>query len=227
MSFLQKIAHNIWTVPQPLAVFGFIHLQTRMTVIQTNDKEIILHSSIRYNSNLAKEIDSVGKIKYIIAPNNFHHLFAGEWCSHYPEAELIAPKGLAKKRPDLPITTFAAEIAPDHPIRKTLDIIVLQGVPVVQESLFYHKESQTLIVTDTFFYLPESTGFTSFYASLNSVKKQIYTPLLFLVSIKDKSKLLESLQILRELPIEHVSLCHHAIVSTNAKAQITAALDKL
>ena len=84
-------------------------------------------------------------------------------------------KGLTKKRSDLQID-HELQIDGHKLWQDDIDCVEIKGMPIVQEHVFFHRQSKTLIVTDFLFYLPHSTGFTSFYAWLNGVKGTVSTP---------------------------------------------------
>jgi hypothetical protein len=76
------------------------------------------------------------------------------------------------------------------------------------------------------FYMPSSTGFTSFYAWINGVKSTLATPILFKSAVKDKPAFLQSLQPLKDLPVSNISLCHHHIIQEDASKHLLTALAK-
>jgi hypothetical protein len=222
---LEPISDNIWSVPSPLAVFGFIQLNTRMTIIRMKDGRLFIHSPIPWSTELDTMVSELGEVAYIVAPSCFHHLFVGDWKVHHPNALMCGPKGLLKKRQDL---QFDVEMTPDSsfPWASDIQTFSLAGMPIVQEYLFFHKDSRTLVVTDFMFYMPSSTGFTSFYAWINGVKSTLATPILFKSAVKDKPAFLQSLQPLKDLPVSNISLCHHHIIQEDAAEHLLAALAK-
>ena len=61
-------------------------------------------------------------------------------------AEYSAP-GLAKKRQDIKFSTELSE-CPDSEWSQEIDQIIFRGSPAMEEIVFYHKVSRTLILTD-------------------------------------------------------------------------------
>ncbi|KIG15533.1 hypothetical protein DB30_05556 [Enhygromyxa salina] len=47
-----------------------------MTVIRLDDGRLLLHSPIRCTPELREELDALGSVAFVAAPNRFHHLFA-------------------------------------------------------------------------------------------------------------------------------------------------------
>lgn len=225
---LEKIAENVWSVPSPLAIFGLIDLNTRMTVVRLSDGSIWLHSLVPYTEELCKEIEALGEIKYLVAPSCLHHLFAGQWMEKYPEAKSFAARGLHRKREDLNFTHLLTD---DFEASWTEEIsyINLKGVPAANECVFYHKPSKTLIVTDLFFYMPKATGFTKFYAKLwfNGFFNRLRTPAIFKAAIKDKGAFRACSDTIKQWDIQNLALCHHTIPTENIQEQVNKALAEL
>ncbi len=96
---------------------------------------------------MLKEVLSLGEIYYLIAPNKLHHLFIADWVKRFPAARCYASPGIIKKRPDIP---FYKELgmAAENEWAEEIDQTIFRGSPVMQEVVFYHKLSKTLILTD-------------------------------------------------------------------------------
>ena len=210
---LTQFHDDLWTAPSPLTVLGIIQLNTRMTVVRLSDGGLLLHSPIPWSQEINDAVSALGEIAYIVAPSCFHHMFVGDWKAQHPDAKICAPKGLIKKRPDLTIDHILQQ---DSNLWDSIEFFEVQGMPIVQEHLFFHKPSNTLIATDLFFYLPNSTGFTAFYAWINGVKSTVGTPLLFKYGIQDKEAFRHSLRKVRALEIDKLSLCHHIVLTSQA-----------
>ena len=212
---LIQVTENLWTVPSPLAVFGIIHLNTRMTILRLESGGLWIHSPVQWTPELNDQVCKLGSIEYIVAPSCFHHMFVGPWKEHHPNAKICAPKGLQKKRDDLIIDCILQDDT--HSLwPNEIDYFEVKGMPIVQEHLFFHRSTNTLIITDLFFYMPLATGFTSVYAWLNGVKNTVATPLLFKSAIKDKIAFRNSLEPVRNLTVHRLSMCHHIVLTTNA-----------
>jgi Domain of unknown function (DUF4336) len=101
MAMLKEFDHEIWIADGPdVAVVGF-HYPTRMAIIRLSDGGLFIWSPIRLNDSLRAEVDAVGQVQHIVAPNSLHHLFLPEWKRAYPRAKVYAPPGLRRKREDI------------------------------------------------------------------------------------------------------------------------------
>jgi hypothetical protein len=138
------------SVPKFLRKFDF---STRMTVVRLADGGLFLHSPIRLDDGLRAELDALGEVRTIVAPNKFHHLFAGDCRSAYPSARLYAAPGLPAKRKDLKFDGLLAD-EPRIEWRGDLEQRIIRGMPMVNEVAFFHPASRTLILTDLVFNMP-------------------------------------------------------------------------
>ena len=224
---LEKIAKNVWSVPHPLAVFGVLHLNTRMTIIRLSDGSIWLHSPVPCTDELCKEIDALGRIKYIVAPSCLHHLFIGKWMIRYPYAATFVARGLQRKRTDIAFTQSLSNNL-QNPWKDEIDFLCLQGIPATNECVFFHRASQTLVVTDLLFYLPEATGLTKLYARLwfNDFYAHPRIPALVKAAVKDKKAFALCLETIKGWDIQNLALCHHTIPTENVREQVHKALDE-
>jgi hypothetical protein len=216
-SILEKIGPHIYTKPADLKVFGLIALNTRMTIVRLNNGDLWLHSPIAPNEMLFEEVSKLGSIKWLVSPNLLHHMFIEPWSHQFPEARVLGVKGLDKKQPNLTILDLHQE---SQKFSSEILTIAIEGIPVLKENVFYHVSSKTLIVTDIFFFNPDVTGFTKWYFWLNQVLKEPNTPLLVNASIKDKDAYIRSIQKIRQLDIERISMCHHHILTTNVQEHV-------
>ena len=144
---ITPLGKNIWIYEGSTVNFYGFDFPTRMTVIKLNDNSLWIHSPEKLNNELKNELEKLGEIKHIISPNKLHHLFLPEWIEAYPKAIQYAAPGLAKKRKDI---KFDIELSDNskNDWEIEIDQIVFQGSPAMEEVVFYHKSSKTLILTD-------------------------------------------------------------------------------
>ena len=73
-----------------------------MTVIRLADGSLFVHSPIELTDTLRGEIDALGPVRHVVAPNSFHHLYVAPYRDAYPAARLYAAPGLVARRPKIP-----------------------------------------------------------------------------------------------------------------------------
>ena len=101
---LEQLEKDLWTVSIPHKFMG-LHFGTRMTIVRQKNKNLIIHSPIHLTDEIKGELEQLGSVQHIIAPNLFHHLYVGEYVQEYSNAKIHGAVGLAKKRSDLSFHT--------------------------------------------------------------------------------------------------------------------------
>jgi len=149
MTLLQAFAPDIWIVEGPeVDFFGFSY-PTRMVAIRLTSGDAWLWSPIAYTKELAKEVEeTVGPIAHLVSPNKIHWIFLKEWQDNYPQAAMYASPGLPERRiaKDLHFDkTLDDQTDPNY--ASDLDQIIFRG-GVMDEVVFFHKSSRTVIFTD-------------------------------------------------------------------------------
>ncbi len=145
MSWLVRLDDALWVAAAPQRFLG-LHLGTRMTIVRRDDGGLIVHSPIALDDALRGEVEALGPVCCVIAPNLFHHLYAGDWAAAFPGARLIGARGLEKKRRDLRFdATILDELDPGF--AGTLQPVHVRGC-LLHETVFFHAASRTLVSSD-------------------------------------------------------------------------------
>lgn len=124
---------------------------TRMTVIQLASGDLFLHSPIAFDARLANELSALGRIYHLISPNRGHYAHIGEWKRAFPGAITWASPGVqARARSQRIDVDFARDLGAGAPPEwaDEIDQIIVPGV-VLDEVVFFHRASRTLILADT------------------------------------------------------------------------------
>jgi hypothetical protein len=111
-------------------------------------------------SNAAStELASIGPVSHLVAPNLLHHLHLPAARKRYTEARLFGPPGLAKKKPGL---TFEPIVAAKSPaFEEAFATEAIAGAPKIAETVFLHRASRTLIVTELVFNIETPPSWTT------------------------------------------------------------------
>lgn len=149
MSALRPLDRDIW-VAERLQRFYGLEVGTRMTVIRLSGERLLLHSPVELDPELRRELDSLGRVCFAVAPNRVHHLYAGKVAEAYPEARLWVAPGLERKRPDLRFVAVLGDEAPAE-WRGEVEQVFFRGRPYENEVVFFHRASRTLILCDLAF----------------------------------------------------------------------------
>lgn len=147
---MKQLAENLWIFDGEAVPFFHMPYTTRMTVIRLASGLLWVHSPIKLSAELRAEIDTLGQVGYLIAPNHLHHLFIGEWQTAFPESKSYGTQEVLKKRADLSFDAVLTSdgVEAEWPWQTEIEQEMFTGSPAMQECVFFHKASSTLIVTD-------------------------------------------------------------------------------
>jgi hypothetical protein len=217
---LKQFGHEVWTSDGPDVVIVGFHYPTRMAVIRLSDGHLFIWSPIQITDALRGEVDALGQVRHIIAPNSLHHLFLLEWKRAYPGAKVYAPPGLRKKREDI---VFDADLgngaSPDW--AREIDQALMQGNLITTEVVFFHLKSRTVLFTDLIQQFPASlfSGWRALVAKLDlMVGPEPSVPRKFRVAFTNRRAARDSLQRIFAWPAEKVLMAHGTPVERDARA---------
>ena len=223
---LQQIDRNLWIAEQPLKFMG-LPVGTRMTVIRLVDNSLLLISPIQITTEIEQQLDNLGTVKYLVAPNLFHYLYISHCQNIYPQALVLAPPGLKEKQPNLNIDLIFTQddIQFDLQLEYTLfagfQALIISQIKAVNEIVFYHPSTKTLIITDSAFNFDRSFPFiTRFAARVIGSYQQLKPSWLEKIAVKNKQKVGRSIERILKWDFERVIMGHGKIVETNAKQQL-------
>ncbi|GAA0622768.1 DUF4336 domain-containing protein [Thalassospira tepidiphila] len=150
----KPIAENVWIFDGPVIGFRYAGLKlpfpTRMTVIRLQSGKLLVHSPIRLNETLKAEVDALGEVAYLIAPNTIHYAGVPDWQKAYPDAKAFCAPGVIKRAKSVGIAVnFDAELAdtPESEWDGEIEQVLVRG-SYLNEAVFFHPASKTLILTD-------------------------------------------------------------------------------
>lgn len=148
----KRVAENIWIVDSgPMKAMNVILIPVRMTVIRLANGDLVLHSPTRFTPGLRQELEALGPIRHLVAPNSAHWTFMQSWQEQLPQATTWAAPGLRHrgqvKRSGLRLDH---DLSPATPIGQPGEIeqVQVHGIGGFREVCLFHPASRSLIVTD-------------------------------------------------------------------------------
>ncbi|WP_137939733.1 DUF4336 domain-containing protein [Chitinivorax sp. B] len=223
MSCLLPIVDGqLWHQPYPIHFAG-LTIWSRMTVVRLSSGGLFVHSPAPLTPTLQQAIDALGPVSCIVAPNLGHHLNAGVWANAYPAAALWIAPGLASKRPDL----LHGKVLSDSSIgswQSDLAHCFFEGLPMLNETAFFHHASRTLILTDLCVHFGEVSGWIKRLLVRGVLGHQLVVSPTIRVMIKDKVAARRSRDQLLDWPIERVIVAHEQIVPVGGRQAVSVAL---
>lgn len=212
-NMLKNIGQDIWIVKLPLLPFGTM---ATMTIVRIGKKLIIL-SPVKPYEGLFDEIDRLGEVAVIIAPNGYHHLYFKYFTDQYPDAEFLYSKAAHKKiLKRIENHAHAQELNElgNYWWMKDVQMILIDGMPAVQEHVFYHGASKTLVVFDAWFNINQSTSrMARFFWFLVGLKPHIPGQSRYFRSrIKDCQAYKKSMTKIKDLLVDRIVVAHENII---------------
>lgn len=149
---ISEVAADLFTAEDVLSLPGGFKMPVRMAAIRLPRGGLLVHSPIALTDGLLVSVARLDAVEYLLAPNRNHHRFVGPWLARFAGARLYGAPGLPAKRPDLKFTgVLGQETAPPAPWSSVLDQTMIEGAPGLSETVFFHRPSRSLLVTDLLF----------------------------------------------------------------------------
>lgn len=219
---LTTLTDGLWTTSGPQTYFG-LHVGSRMTVVRLPGGDLFVHSPLSLTPETRREVDALGRVAHVVAPNTFHHLYAGEWAAAYPDATMHGPVELKKKRPDLRIDRLLSD-APPPEWAGTLEPLRMDGT-MMHETLFVHVPTRTLLSSDLVEnqqqvdHLP-----TRIYLQLSGAYQCVAWPRPLRIAYRDRKAARRSIDELLERDFDRAVVAHGDVIEGGGKNLIRDAL---
>ncbi|CAJ1392473.1 unnamed protein product [Effrenium voratum] len=152
----RQLGPEIWGLEQVIAFFT-VSANIRMTVVKLEDGKLWVNGPIAATDECLELLDELGEVAHLVVPGTAveHQSALGDFARRYPKASVwVAPGVSAPCRVDGVLGTS------EPPWRKQIDFQVFYVAPpetagTYAETAFFHKKSQTLLLTDAVLQVPE------------------------------------------------------------------------
>jgi hypothetical protein len=216
---LTSLAPDLWERNEPLTIFGMA-IGHRMTVARLTDGSLWLHSPVAYRPELAAALTALGPVRHVVAPSTIHDTYLEGWFAAYPSAQFHGAPGFLEARPDLKFNTTLGD-NPDPAWGGLFAAHMLGGVPRLNEVIFLHRPSRTLIVTDLVFNLgPDMPLLSRLLLRLNDCDCRLAVSRLFRSTIKDRAALRRSLDLILGWDFDRVVVSHGRNLDRDARPSL-------
>ncbi|UWR21245.1 DUF4336 domain-containing protein [Sulfitobacter sp. S190] len=216
---LQPFGSDLWLCDGPTVTgaAGF-RFPTRMVVIRLpDDGGLWVWSPVAVSQELRAEIDALGPVRHLIAPNNLHYTFLAEWAAAYPLARVHAAPGLSETVAGTSIHHRLGNV-PDPEWSDALDQVLVPGNRITTEIVFFHRDSSTVIVTDWVQQIPSGwfRGWRALVARLDLMTAASPSvPRKFRLATTDKTAARKAVQYILEWEPERLVFAHGAPRATD------------
>lgn len=218
---MQQIGEDIWVHEDTMTLMGS-KLRLRMTIVKLADGKIWVHSPTKLNVDLKQQIEALGPVAYVVAASNGHNTWLCQWHEGFPAAVLYVSAGIPEKLclADYQLLDEAAET----PWQADLSRKYMAAVPFFNESVFLHKKTKSLIVTDLIQNHDNEKpsglvdAFSQFiFKSLGFKGMCVAPPLKMGFMIKDKAAFAAFIKTVQGWDFERIIVTHGDIIESNAK----------
>jgi hypothetical protein len=222
MTRLNQLATNLWETQHHRRELT-IHISNRMSVVRLAGGGLWLYSPVPIDDALAAELDALGPVAHIVAPNKFHHLFAGAAKRRYAGAMLWGAPGLAQKRPRIPFDRVVEEA---QPWGAEIDVVVMTCTPRFAECVCFHRPSGTLLCCDFFFNVQHEGSFLGrlIFRSIGVYQRPAQSAVFRLSTNRQKARPLFDAVLAWD--VQRVSMSHGEVLEKDAAAALARALDR-
>lgn len=213
---------NLWTLDFPLQVLG-VPMGARSTLVRLPSGDLWLHSPVRLGAEDVREINTLGPVRHLVAPNLVHHLFLPAAQKLWPEAKVYAPQGLEKKRKDTRIDEQLGETPPDS-WQDVLSVVPLRGMPRVKEHVFVHAPSRTAIACDIVFNMRQPLPmWPKLFMQMNHGYMKFGPTRILRSTIAQPEELRPDLDRLLQHDFDRLTMAHGQVLETNARQELREA----
>lgn len=146
---VQAFAPNVWIIDGPMVRDFGVLFTTRMTIVSLADGSIWIESPVSVPFETLTHLAACGPVRYLVAATPRHVWRLAAWHTLFPDAQLWVPRptSFTLKKGPLPLTGILTETEP-RDWSRDFDQLAFQGNPLIEEVLFFHKASRTVILGD-------------------------------------------------------------------------------
>jgi hypothetical protein len=156
LNVLKPVGEDLWVVDGPVIrmayLGGSIPFPTRMVIVRLRSGDLFLWSPIEPDGGLLSQVDALGPVGHLVSPNKIHYAHIGAWKRWYPEAMTWASPGVRERAASqgVDVSAFDVELSDEANVlwREDLDQLIFRGSRFMEEVVFFHHETRTVILAD-------------------------------------------------------------------------------
>jgi len=244
---IRHVNPSIITCSTPFLRFGRIKVGGRATLVRMANGSVAVFSPVALTDTVKQESETFGNVKYIVAPDQEHHIFLESWHKAYPNAKVLGPETLPSyrdkqnyfqipssawhlfKKPQSSTAEPIFSVDPDFDAEFQTEYVHAHGN---QELVFNHKPTRTLIEADLLFNLPATEQFsksganpesgilTKIFAGLQHTRGDAIWQKRFLWYggiVQDKPAFNASVSRIAKWDFDTIIPCHGDVIETGGK----------
>ena len=217
---IKNVSENLWIVEHPLRLMG-AQFGERMTIIRLRNGDLWLHSLVPFDDSLPAMLGKLGSVRHLVVPSCMHNLNSHEWQQAYPEAAVYAPASVSRVKSFISIDERQSPAWEDE-----IAVVAIDGMPKVNEVVFVHLATGTLIITDLAFNIDNDiNGWTTLFFKLYGALGKFGPTKLIRAMIKDEKAFASSLQKVMEYDFDRIILAHGSMIEQGGKQAFISAFN--
>lgn len=216
MPQLQQLCADLWVCPVSYWAMG-MPLGRQLVVVRLPGGGLWIHSPVPMTPQLRAELIALGEVRHVVGPNLWHDECLREFQAEHPSALFHATPGLAAQKRDV---RFGAELSDQpHPDWSgVLEQHLVRGMPGMNEVVFFHPASRSLIIADLAFNLgPDGPWWFALLMRAYGAWGRFGPTPLEKWLMRDKTAVRASLNLVLEWDFDRVIVGHGRNIETGGK----------
>jgi hypothetical protein len=216
------VADRIWSLDRPVW-FGGVRLRARTTVVRLDDRSLLVHTPAPPSDALAEQLRALGPVRWLVVPNCWHHLGTPAAAEHFPEAQVVGPASALNRNKALRLhleinDSLFVEQVPEF------EALPLLGVPFWDETVLYHRPTQTLLGADIVCSASKNDHFTwRCAARITGCYERVRVPPDARKKIVDKAAAARSIHAMLERPAQRLIVGHADVIEEGCRDRLAQA----
>jgi hypothetical protein len=187
------------------------------------DGSLLIHSPAPPSEALAEQLRALGPVRWLLVPNCFHHLGTPAAAACFPEAQVVGPASALARNKALKIHVDIHDAQFREQVPE-LEALPLRGVPFLDETVLYHRPTQTLLGADVALCACDKDHWTLRWAArLTGFYERVRVPPDVRKKIPDKSAAARSIQAMLERPAQRLIVGHADVIGEGCRDRLAEA----
>jgi glyoxylase-like metal-dependent hydrolase (beta-lactamase superfamily II) len=222
---LNQLCDGLWAAEHDVRLPGGVIFRSRMTVVDLGDGELLIHSPVPLDEASAEAIESLGTVRWIVAPNDHHHLFVGQAAARFPAAEVLGSSGARENESEVDFDRALEDGAPEEWDGR-LDMLPIEGTKMWGEFVFLHRASRTLLCADLVFNIHDIPNLATHIVLwlVGARRRFTQTRSERWLMVKDREAYAESVSKVLEWDFDRVVMGHGRVVDTGGHRRLAEAV---
>jgi hypothetical protein len=218
---LRALDLDLFVATRPLRLW-IGDIGCRMTVIRLADGGLFLHSPVPLDDAIRQALDREGRVEFLIGPSKVHHFYLGDYARAYPDALLCGAPGLSEKRKDLDFN-WVIDDAVAPPWGDEIQMRLFRGAPLMNEVVFFHPATRTLLLTDLAFNVPPDGGGARLFHRLVGATGRFGPHVGIRLGIRDRRAARAALEAILAWDFDRVVVTHGDVLESGGRSALREA----